>query len=103
MKIGKLINNLLSIGLIAAGVYVLLHWQDFSGSKSDVEAFAERACIDAVNSNYDVSDVSPYEISQSDSGYVVRLSVKTSRGIRAKAICLTNPHGGVRDTMIEEL
>ncbi|MDX1508996.1 MAG: hypothetical protein R3358_11995 [Woeseiaceae bacterium] len=102
MSIGKIINNLLSLGLLVAGVYVILHWQDFAGSKSDVEAFAERACIDAVNSSYDVSNVSPYEISRSDSGFVVRLSVTTARGKKAKAICLTNPHGGVRDTMLEE-
>ena len=94
MKIGKLINNLLSIGLLAASGYVIWNWQDFGSSKSDVEIFAERACVDAVNSSYNVSNVSPYEISESDNGYVVRLSVTTSRGTKAKAICLTNPHGG---------
>lgn len=102
MKISKLINNVLSLGLLAGGVYVLLHWQDFGGSKSDVEEFAERACIDAVSSEYNVSNASPYEISETDSGFIVRLSVTTSRGTKAKATCLTNPHGGVRDTMIEE-
>ena len=42
MKIGKLINNLISLGLLAAGVYVIFHWQDFGTTKSDVEAFAEK-------------------------------------------------------------
>ena len=62
MKIGQLVGNLVKLGLLAAGVYVILNWQDIGSSKSDVEAFAERACIDAVRSSYDLSDVSPLSL-----------------------------------------
>ncbi len=64
--------------------------------------FAEKACRDEVNARYNVSTVRVYDVSETNNGYVVRITVTSTGGKPAKVVCLTNAQGGVRDISIDE-
>jgi hypothetical protein len=102
MKIRNTIGDLLKAAILCACVYGVVKWGPIELREDDVNEFAEKACIDEIRNRYDASSVNVYEIKESNNGYVVRASVELARGKRAKSICLTNVHGGVRDITIEQ-
>ncbi len=79
-----------------------MKWQATGNDSSDVTKFAEQACIDEIGVRYNVSNMRPYDVDENSNGYVVRVSVTSTRGTPAKVICLTNRNGGIRDIMIDE-
>ncbi len=83
-------------------LYFQVKWGPIELREDDVNEFAEKACIDEIRSRYGASTVNVYEVNESNNGYVVRASVGLARGKRAKGICLTNVHGGVREITIDE-
>ena len=102
MKTGSITGTLVKAAIFVGIAYVAFNWKGLGLTGDDVQAFAESACVDAIRERYDVSRVNPYSIASNSNGYVVRATVTLSKGGSAKAICLTNTHGGVRDISITE-
>ena len=103
MRIRNTIGDILKAAVLCACVYGVVKWDPIElRDDDDVKEFAEKACIDEIRNRYDASTVNIYEVNESNNGYVVRASVGLARGKRAKGICLTNVHGGVREITIEQ-
>ena len=79
------ISNIVKLALIGGLIYVAINWQSMSASGgSDVERFAESACVDAVKSRYDVTGVRAYK---TDAGTAIfRLKEHTDRLFRSAHI-----------------
>ena len=101
MKVRQLVGSAIKIGVLAVCVYVAMNWKSISGSGDGVEGFAKSACLDATNSRFDVTKTRVYDLAANANGYVVRLSVTLANGEPARVLCLTTPHGGVRDITID--
>jgi hypothetical protein len=95
-------GNLVKLALAGACLYAAVKWHGSTGASGDVVAFARAACIDEIEARFDVSNVSAYDVTRNSSGFVVRASVTLKKGAAAKVVCLTNPHGGVRNVSIDE-
>jgi hypothetical protein len=102
MRLRDTIEDLLKAAVLCACVYGVVQWGPIELREDDVKEFAEKACIDEIRNRYDASTVNVYEVNETNNGYVVRASVGLARGKRAKGICLTNVHGGVREITIEQ-
>jgi hypothetical protein len=102
MMIGKLFGNVFKAALLCAGIYVVLNWESIRPGGGEVEAFARKACIDEIGARFDTKTVRAYEVTENNSGYVVRASATLAKGPTAKVVCLTNSNGGVREVMIDE-
>ena len=102
MRIRDTIENLLKASVLCACVYGVVKWAPIELLEDDVAEFAEKACIDEIRNRYDASSVNVYDVTESNNGYVVRASITLAKGKRAKGICLTNPHGGIREITIEQ-
>ena len=99
---GRLVGNLIKAAILLAGIYVIVKWAPIEMQADDKAEFAESACRDAARARYDVSTVRVYDVSKTNNGYVVRITVTLARGTPAKVVCLTNSNGGVRDISIDE-
>ena len=96
------IGDVLLLAVVGAAIYALVQW-DFGNPQGDeISNFAEKACVDGIRHRYDATRVSAYSINKTNNGYSVRASVVLSGGRQAKAYCLTNANGGVREIGIEE-
>lgn len=102
MKIRDTVGNLLKAAALGACVYGALTWGPTELLEDDVNEFAERACVDEIRNRYDASNVNVYDVTETNNGYVVRASITLAKGKRAKGICLTNTHGGIREITIEQ-
>jgi hypothetical protein len=102
MTIRESIGSLFKVAVVGACVYGFVKWGPLETENDDIGDFAERDCIDEIRSRYDVSRISVYELSKRDDGYAVRASVTLARGPVAKATCLTNRQGGVREVVLDE-
>ena len=102
MRISQVVGNVVKLALLGAIAYGVIKWQGMGTQDSEATAFAERACVDAAGTRYDVTGVRPTSIKKSNDGFVVRLTVTTATGNPAMVICLANEYGGVRDVSIEE-
>ena len=102
MALANRIRNILLLGAVGAGIYVLVEWEFINPQGDEIRAFAEQACVDEIRHRYDASTVNAYSFNKSNNGYTVRASVTLAGGRQAKAYCLTNASGGVREIGIEE-
>lgn len=102
MTMSKLTGNLIKALILLAGIYAFVQWGPIGMQADDVTEFAEKACQDEVNARYNVSTVRVYNVSETNNGYVVRITVTSAGGSPAKVVCLTNAQGGVRDISIDE-
>ena len=102
MKIGEISGNIVKALIVGGAIYGVVNWQSIEPQSDEITDFAERACIDEINSRFDVSRVHVYSIKQANNGFVVRATVTLARGATAKVYCLTNSHGGVKEVTIEE-
>ena len=102
MRIGQIGSRLTQAAILCLCIYGVVKWQASNDESSDVMAFTERACKDAIGARYDVSSIRLYDVKKNSSGYTVRASVTLSRGTPAKVTCLANAHGGIRDVIIDE-
>jgi len=102
MKVREFVGSVLKLAALIACAYALMKWQFPDSFDSDVLKFAERACTDEAMSRYKLARARPYEIKETNKGYVVRISATLARGKTAKVTCLTNTQGGVRDMTIDE-
>jgi len=102
MKIGEVGGNIVKALIVGGAIYGVVNWQSVEPQSDEITDFAERACIDEINSRFDVSRVRVYSINKNRNGYVVRATVTLARGATAKVYCLTNSHGGVKEVTIEE-
>lgn len=101
MRIRQTIEMLLKVALVGAGIYVIINWDSVKPSGDDASDFAESACIDEINDRFEISRASAYEVTRTDNGYTVRVSVTLASGTPAKVICLANSHGGIDDVSID--
>jgi len=99
---GRLVGNLIKVAILLAGIYAVVKWDPIGLRKDDSAEFAERACRDEASARYNVSTARVYDVSETNNGYVVRITVTSSRGNPARVVCLTNAQGGVRDISIDE-
>lgn len=98
------IRNLLALAVIVglAG-YAVTRLSGTAGSAAAGPAgYAGSACADAISARFDGQAVRPYATERNAAGYVVRASVEVRGKQPAKAICLTNEHGGVEEIRIIE-
>ena len=102
MKFRRIAGNLVKIAILVAIGYGVMKWQDDRSLDDDAAAFARAACVDAVKSRYNLMNARAYKIDRNNNGYVVLVTVTLPRGNAAKATCLTNTNGGVRDVSIDE-
>ncbi len=103
MKIGEVGGNIVKALIVGGAIYGVVNWQSIEPQSDEITDFAERACIDEINSRFDVSRVRVYSIKQANNGgLIVRATVTLARGATAKVYCLTNSHGGVKEVTIEE-
>ncbi|NCF52696.1 hypothetical protein GWP57_13890 [Gammaproteobacteria bacterium] len=102
MTVREVIGDLLKIAFVCAGIYLIVNWDTVSPESDDVTGFAEKACVDEINARFEPSSIRAYAVNKTSNGYAVRVSIRLPRGTSAKVNCLTNPHGGVRDIVIEE-
>ena len=102
MRIPQFIKSLFTAAVIGACAYFAWQWHGSTSQDNEVTSYAKTACVDEIGNRLDVSNIRPYEVSESHDGYVVRASVTLAKGKPAKVICMTNSHGGVRDISINE-
>lgn len=102
MSFSNAIGNVLKIVVALGFVYGVVTWQSNKAQNDEVGAFAEKACVDEIRARYNASAVAAYSVKKNDNGYVVRATVTLRKGNAAKAYCVTNTHGGVKDISIEE-
>lgn len=102
MNIGEISGNIVKALIVGGAIYGVVNWQSIKPQSDEITDFAERACIDEINSRFNVSTVRVYSIKQANNGLVVRATVTLARGATAKVYCLTNSHGGVREITIKE-
>ena len=102
MALANRIGNILLLGAVGAGIYVLVEWEFINPQGDEIRAFAEKACVDEIRQRYDASTVNAYSVNKSNNGYIVRASVALAGSRQAKAYCLTNASGGVRELGLEE-
>lgn len=95
-------GNLVKLALAGACLYAAVKWQAMTSGNGEVAAFAREACIDEIGVRFGGSNVTVYKVTKNSSGFVVRASFAPTRGATASVVCLTNPHGGVREIMFEE-
>ena len=79
-----------------------MQWQAAESQGGNVRAFAENACEDEIRSRFSVTTVRIYDLKPNSNGYSVRASATLTKGTPVKIVCLTSPHGGVRDVTIDE-
>ncbi len=102
MKIGQAVDSIVKVAFVGGLIYGIVNWQEIIPQEDDVKDFAEKACVDEIERRYDVSTVRVYSFSETNNGYVVRVTVALTKGKTAKVYCLTNTYGGVREITIEE-
>ena len=101
LTIKALLGNLVKIAVFAAvayGAWILYQQQSGSGGS---EAYAQRECVDAINSRYDLAGVKAFEATENRNGFTVRASGARQDGTRVRIVCLTSPNGTVRDISLE--
>ena len=86
------------LGAVAYGVW---YWQTMDKVGAGSTAHAESACLDAINSRFDMTRVSISRVTENSNGYTVRASGALRNGTSARVVCLTSPNGTVRDVSIE--
>ena len=101
LAIKSFLGILVKIALLGAIAYGLWTWYGQQGSSGSSTVYAERECIDAINSRYDVTGVNVFEVAENPKGFVVRASGARQDGTRVRIICLTNSNGSVRDITLE--
>lgn len=99
---GKLIGNLIKAAILLAGIYAIVKWAPIAMQPDDSAEFAEKACRDETAARFNVSTVRVYDVSKTNNGYTVRITVTLTRGTPAKVVCLTNANGGVRDILLDQ-
>ena len=102
MRVRQITGNIVKLAILGACVYAAMKWQAGESQDSGLKAFAESACVDEIGSRYKVSTVRVYELRENSNGFTVRASATLARGAPVKIVCLTNPHGGVREVTIDE-
>jgi len=102
MRAGNAVLNLIKLGLIAAGMYVLWQWNATRSGGEDLSAYAEKSCVDEIRSRFDTTTVRANSVRENTNGFVVRVSMTLARGNVAKVTCLSNEHGRVIDVMVDE-
>ena len=102
MNISEISGNIVKALIVGGAIYGVVNWQSIEPQSDEITDFAERACIDEINSRFDVSRVRVYSINKNRNGYVVRATLTLVKGNTAKVYCLTNSHGGVKEVTIEE-
>ena len=99
---GRAISNLIVLAMIAGGVYYLWNWQFGSAGNDEAASYAETSCVDAIRSRYDTTTVKANSVRENANGFVVRATMTLARGDMARATCLTNDNGTVRDIVVDE-
>lgn len=102
MGIRRIAGNLFPLVILGAGIYYFMQLQGEQAQDGSSDTFAETACVDQVGVRYELSNVRPYEVKVTGSGYTVRLTAKSASGSPVRIVCLTNAHGGVRSISIDE-
>ena len=102
MNFGAAIGNIFKIAVAGGCIYGVVMWQSDRAGHDAVGAFAEKACVDEIRARFDASRVAAYSLKKNENGYVVRATLTLNKGNTAKAYCLTNTHGGVKDISLEE-
>jgi len=98
----RLFGSLIKLAVLGACVYGIIEWRATQGGAGDAQAFARRACVDAIGARYNVSHIQAYEVRENSNGFVVRATATLANGSPAKVVCLANRQGGVRDVSILE-
>ena len=102
MRAHQIAGPVFKLAILGACVYAVMKWQVGESQDGAVRAFAESACVDEIGSRYSVSAVRVYDLKENSNGYTVRASGTLARGTPVKIVCLTSPHGGVRDVAIDQ-
>lgn len=102
MGIRRIAGNIVPLVILGAGIYFFMQWQGEQAQDGGNDNFAKSACVDEVGVRYEVSNVRPYEVEATGTGYTVRITAKSASGSPVRIVCLTNSHGGVRSISIDE-
>lgn len=102
MSARQIAGNVVKLAILGACIYGAMKWQAGESQNGGLKAFAESACKDEIESRFNVSTVRVYDLRENTNGYSVRASATLARGARVKIVCLTNPHGGIREVTIDE-
>lgn len=102
MKFRETVGSIVKAALLIGLVYAAVKWKNDGFLNDDIADFAEKACVSEIEQRFEVSRTDVFAVDKGTNGYVVRASVTLARGSSAKATCVTNRHGGVKDVSIEE-
>ncbi len=96
------LDSILKLAVLCGLIYVLVKWQFNDTDETGNRPYAEKSCIDEINSRFSTQSANVYTVTENDKGYVVRASVTFSGGKQAKVICLCNEYGRVEHVEIVE-
>jgi hypothetical protein len=102
LRVGETLSSIIKIAVVGAGVYAVVRWQFIQPQLGEIAEFAEKACVDRIESRFDPERTRVYSVKEDDNGYVVRASLSYSKRSTSKVYCLTNKQGGVREIIIAE-
>ena len=102
MKMGKVVNNIVTLAIVGGAIYAFLNWDSLKPGSDANAQYAEQACMTEIRARFDTISANVYGITAKDSGYVVRATMKLPRGNAVKVYCLANEHGRVTDVRVDE-
>jgi nitrogen fixation-related uncharacterized protein len=102
VSLAKNLGSLVRVAIVCAVIYGVVVWKGTTSQYDDVTEFAEKACVDEISQRFNAATVKVYAVKKNSNGYIVRATITLARGNTAKAYCLTNTHGGVKDISLEE-
>lgn len=101
LAIKSFLGNLLKIALLGAIAYGLWSWYGQQGTPGSPTVYAERECVDAIDSRYELTGVNVFDVTENRHGFVVRATGAREDGTRVRIVCLTSSNGRVRDITVE--